>query len=82
MNCQKEQNRFIGSSCGSVGRVVTSDTRGLRFESSRQQKLYIQHLLTVKCFEKTKMIPRMGQFEHNWFIVNLITTQCDKLECD
>ena len=45
-------------------------------------KLYIQHLLTVKCFEKTKMIPRMGQFEHNWFIVNLITTQCDKLECD
>ena len=27
-----------GSGCGSVGRVVASDTRGLRFESSHQQK--------------------------------------------
>ena len=29
-----------GSGCGSVGRAVTSDSRGPRFESSHRQKLY------------------------------------------
>ena len=28
----------VGSGCGSVGRAVASDTRGLRFESSHWQK--------------------------------------------
>ena len=30
------------SGCGSVGRVVASDFRGLRFESSHRQKLYLK----------------------------------------
>ena len=29
-----------GSGCGSVGKTVASDTRGLRFESSHRQNLY------------------------------------------
>ena len=28
----------LGSGCGSVGRAVASDTRGLQFESSHRQK--------------------------------------------
>ena len=31
---------IIGSGCGSVGRVVTSNTRGPWFKSSYQQNLY------------------------------------------
>ena len=31
---------FSGSGCGSVGRVVSSDTRGPQFESSYFQNLY------------------------------------------
>ena len=30
---------FVGSGCGTVGRMVASDTRGPRFESSHQQLL-------------------------------------------
>ena len=43
-NCHNELNEWAnivqeeGSSCGSVGRAVASDTRGLRFESSHRQK--------------------------------------------
>ena len=29
---------FLGSGCGSAARAVASDTRGLRFKSSHQQK--------------------------------------------
>ena len=32
-------NMPLGSGCGSVGRAVTSDTRGPRFESSHRQNL-------------------------------------------
>ena len=32
--------KITASGCGSVGRVVASDTRGLRFESSDWQNLY------------------------------------------
>ena len=46
----------MGSGCGSVGRAVASDTRGPQFESShRQNKIYIEHLFTVNCIEKTKI---------------------------
>ena len=46
-------NQFQGSGCGSVGRVVTSDTRGPRFESSHRQKfIYNEHLFTVNCVLK------------------------------
>ena len=44
----------MGSGCGSVGRAVTSKSRGPRFESSHWQK-FIEHLPTVKCIEKTKI---------------------------
>ena len=43
-----------GSGCGSVGKVVASNIRGPRFESSHRQKnyLYIEHLFTVNCVLK------------------------------
>ena len=41
------------SGCGSVGRVVASDTRGLRFESSHRQNFI--HVFTINCVEKTKI---------------------------
>ena len=44
--------QLLGSGCGSVGRVVTSYTRGPRFESSHRQK-FIEHLFTVNYIEKT-----------------------------
>ena len=34
------KNTFIGSGCGSVGRLVASDSRVPWFESSHWQKLY------------------------------------------
>ena len=55
--------------CGSVGRAVASDIRGLRFESSHRQKLFklnICLLSTVywkdKNKEKRKKRPRMAHF--------------------
>ena len=44
----------MGRGCGSVGRVVASDTLDPRFESHYQQK-NIEHLFTVNCIEKTKI---------------------------
>ena len=43
----------VGSSCGSVGRAVASDTRGPQFESSHQQNLH--YLYAVNSIEKTKI---------------------------
>ena len=44
-----------GSGCDSVGRVVASDTRGLRFES-RHRQIFIEHLFTnVNYIVKTKI---------------------------
>ena len=46
---------ILGSGCGSVGRAVISDTRGLRFESRHWQIfIYIEHLLTVNCVLKRR----------------------------
>ena len=39
-----------GSGCGSLGRVVASDTRDMWFESSHWQILFI-----INCIEKTKI---------------------------
>ena len=39
--------------CGSVGRAVASDPRGLQFESSQWQTFCYQY--TVNCIEKTKI---------------------------
>ena len=41
--------------CGSVGRAVASDTRGLQFKSSHRQKsIYIEHLVSVNCVLKRR----------------------------
>ena len=41
--------------CGSVGRAVASNTRGLRFESSHLQKfIYIEHSFSVNCVLKRR----------------------------
>ena len=46
-----------GSGSGSVGRAVASNIRGPRFKSSHRQnfKSNICLLLTVNCYEKTKI---------------------------
>ena len=36
--------QVLGSSCGSMGRVVASDNRDLRFESSHKQILFSNKL--------------------------------------
>ena len=47
---------MLGSCCGSVGRVVTADARGLRFKSSHWQTFISDiYLFTVNCIEKTKI---------------------------
>ena len=47
----------MGSGCGSVGRAVASDTRGLWFESGHRQNLYLTfvYLFTIRRNEKTKI---------------------------
>ena len=57
----KEQIK--GGGCGSVGRAVASNSRGLWFESSHHKKLY--WTFSVNCIEKTKIKtkrPRMARF--------------------
>ena len=46
-----------GSGCGAVGRAAASDTDGLWFG-----KIYIEHLFSVNCIEKTKKRPGMAHF--------------------
>ena len=45
---------ILGSGCGSVDRVVASNKRGLRFESSHWHKI-ILNIFTVNCIEKTQL---------------------------
>ena len=48
--CQSYKRYTIrGSGCGAVGREVTSDTRGPRFESSHRQLLLNIYLLLTVC---------------------------------
>ena len=44
----------MGSGCGSVGRAVASDARGLWFESSQLQ-ICIQNMLLLLTVETTKI---------------------------
>ena len=48
--------------CGSVGRVVASNTRGPRFESSHRQNLFIYwtFVFCQLCIEKTKIKKKMA----------------------
>ena len=39
--------KTLGSGCGSVGRAIASDTRGLQFESGPRQTL--NYFYTVNC---------------------------------
>ena len=60
-------NTVKGSGCGSVGRVVASDTRGQWFESSHRQKfIYILNILfTVNCvLKKTKIKKKVAGMAH------------------
>ena len=54
---------FSISGCGSVGRVVASNSRGLRFESSHRQKS-ILNVFTVNCIEKTKIKKKRPMIAH------------------
>ena len=54
---------FLGSGCGSVGRAVASNTRGLRFESGHWQT-YMEHLFTVNCNETTKIKKKRPGIAH------------------
>ena len=49
-----QKNLMLGSCCGSVGRAVAFDTRGLRFKSSHWQKLNICLLSTGYWKDKNK----------------------------
>ena len=83
-----------GSGCGSVGRVVASDTRGPQFESSHQQKfINIEQLLyTINCVLKrrkiTKKRPGMAhffkkKFVHTWTNERTISFQkCQTMELE
>ena len=54
-----------GSGCGSVGRVVASDTRGPQIESShRQIFIKIIYLRIVNCVEKTKINKKRPRMAH------------------
>ena len=49
----------MGSGCGSVGRAVAYNTRGLRFDSSHWQN-FIEHLFIINCIEKKKINKKAG----------------------
>ena len=50
LHSMRAKQLCLGSGCGSVGRAVTSNSRGPRFESSHQQQfIYIEHVFTVNC---------------------------------
>ena len=53
----KQLITYWGSGCGSVGRAVTSNTRGPRFESSHRQKLIyiLNYCLLSTVYWKTKI---------------------------
>ena len=55
------------SGCGSIGKAVSSNARGPRFESSHRQTFISDfYLFTVNCIEKTKIKkkrPRMAQLK-------------------
>ena len=59
----KERNAAEGSGCGSVGRVVASNSRGLRFESSLRQK-FILNFYCQLCIEKTKIKEKRPGLAH------------------
>ena len=63
VECVAGRNKKIGQwLCGSVGKVVASNTRVPRFESSHRQKfMYIEHLFTVNCVLKRQKQRKRGR---------------------
>ena len=53
----------MGSGCCLVGRAVASNSRGLWFESSHRQKLYIEQLY-ANCFKKMKIKKNRPRMVH------------------
>ena len=51
---ERKNNNLMGSGCGSVGRVVTSDTRGLQFEASYRQNFIWNICLLSTVFKRLK----------------------------
>ena len=55
----------MDSGCGSIGRVVASDTRGPRFKSSHLANFYKEiYLSIVNCVEETKMKKKRPGMAH------------------
>ena len=101
MNCCTFQCHGIGKDlsgqwlCGSVGRTVASDTRGLRFESSHQQ-IYWAFVYCQLCIEKTKIKKKeagngpflkslnLATFLSDFSEIPLLelSLSCDNLLCD
>ena len=56
--CIQNYNRLnvhkLGSGCGSVGRAVTSDSRGSQFESSHRRKFIMNILLLTVLKDENK----------------------------
>ena len=53
----------VESGCGSIGRVVAFDTRGLRFDSSHRQN-FIEQSSIINCIEKTKLNKKRPGMAH------------------
>ena len=53
---------FLGSGCGSAARAVASDTRGLRFKSSHQQKFKKNNCQLNVETKKGEKSPGMAHF--------------------
>ena len=54
----------LGSGCGSVGRVVASDSRGPRFKSNYNEPIYCYLLLAVEYTKiKGKKMPGMAHLK-------------------
>ena len=64
-NDESERSNYgkLGTSCGSVGRAVALNTRGPRFESSRQQ-IFIQNMCLLLTVEKTKNMKKRLEMTH------------------
>ena len=66
------KNEDLGSSCGSVGRAVVSNTRDPQFESSHRQ----YYFLSTELKGRNKKRPGMAQFLNKQHFLHV--TKCRK----
>ena len=62
----------MSSGCGSVGRAVVSCIRTVCGSNPVISKIYIEHLFTVNCIEKTKIMRKRPGMAHLKNILSLI----------